>query len=96
MQPFGVLLCFLADHPQLLGKIIMTDPNSYGIHVVRMNVGEKKEYIYIDDYVLCASDRQPLFAQPIRGIYMWPCLLEKAWFKVKGYIDQRIKKNSPV
>lgn len=89
MQPFGVLLCFLAEHPQIIRKVITTDSNSYGIHVIKMNVGARKELIYIDDYMLC-SQKQPLFVQPIKGIYLWPCLLEKAWFKVKGYIDHRI------
>lgn len=95
MQPFGVLLCFLAEHPQLITQIILTNPNSYGICVLRMNIEAKKEYVYIDDYILC-SDQRPLFSQPIRGIYMWPCLLEKAWLKVKGYINQKIEKNSPI
>lgn len=27
---------------------------------------------------------------------MWPCLLEKAWFKVKGYITRVIEKSSPI
>jgi hypothetical protein len=62
--------------------------------VVRMNVGAKKEFVYIDDYIIC-SKRTPLFSQPVKGIYIWPCLLEKAWFKVKGYIDNRIEKNTP-
>lgn len=26
---------------------------------------------------------------------MWPCLLEKAWFKVKGSIAKKIEKVSP-
>jgi len=26
---------------------------------------------------------------------MWPCLLEKAWFKVKGNTAKIIQKNSP-
>lgn len=95
MQSFGILLCFLADHPHLLHNIILTDTNSYGLCVLRMNVGAKKEYIYIDDYTLCEK-RTPLFTQPIRGIYMWPCLLEKGWFKVKGYINHAIEKTSPL
>jgi hypothetical protein len=59
-----------------------------------MNIGSKKEFIYIDDYIIC-NDRTPLFSQPIKGIYMWPCLLEKAWLKVKGNIAKKIEKNSP-
>jgi hypothetical protein len=27
---------------------------------------------------------------------MWPCLLEKAWFKVKGYMSRKIEKKSPI
>lgn len=94
MQPFGALLCFLAEHPQLIGNLIMTESNSYGIAVVRMNVGSRREFIYIDDYMLC-SGKVPLFSQPVKGIYMWPCLLEKAWLKVNGHIEQRIQKQSP-
>jgi hypothetical protein len=93
MQPFGALLCFLAEHPQLLQNLILTDSNSYGIAVVRMNLGGKKEFIYIDDYMLCVG-KVPLFSQPVKGIYMWPCLLEKAWLKVNGHIEQRIQKHS--
>ena len=51
--------------------------------------------IYIDDYILCYKDR-PIFSQPIKGIYMWPCLLEKAWQKVKGYGSKKISITSPV
>ena len=84
-----MLLCFLADNPQLINNIILNDSNSYGLFVLQMNVESKKEFIYIDDYTLC-SDKIPLFTQPIRGIYMWPCLIEKAWFKVKGYMSHKI------
>lgn len=42
MQPFGMLLCFLSEHPNLLKNIILTDTNSYGIAVLRMNVGARK------------------------------------------------------
>lgn len=51
--------------------------------------------IFIDDYILCYKDR-PIFSQPINGIYMWPCLLEKAWQKVKGYGSKKISITSPV
>lgn len=89
LQYFGVFLCFLAENPHLLNEILLTEPNTYGIHALRMNVGSKKEFIFIDDYIICC-DRAPLFSQPIKGIYMWPCLLEKAWFKVKGSIAKKI------
>jgi len=69
----------------------MTESNSYGIAVVKMNVNSRKEYIYIDDYILCAG-KMPLFSQPVKNIYMWTCLLEKAWLKVNGHIEQRIQK----
>ena len=32
MQYFGVFLCFLADRPHLIQKIITTEPNTYGMH----------------------------------------------------------------
>jgi hypothetical protein len=57
-------------------------------------VASKKEIIYIDDYILCQGGK-PLFSQPVKNIYMWPSLLEKAWFKVKGNSAKRIEKNSP-
>lgn len=53
MQPFGMLLCFLSQHPNLIKNIILTDTNSYGICVLKMNVDARKEFIYIDDYILC-------------------------------------------
>jgi hypothetical protein len=74
MQYFGVFLCFLAENPHLIDKIILTESNNYGINVVAMNVSSKKEYIYIDDYILCYQ-KKPLFSQPAKGIYTWPCLL---------------------
>lgn len=89
LQYFGVFLCFLAENPHLINEILLTEPNTYGIHALRMNIGSKKEFIFIDDYIICC-DRTPLFSQPIKGIYMWPCLLEKAWFKVKGSIAKKI------
>lgn len=57
-------------------------------------MGSKKEFIYIDDYALCFQ-KKPLFSQPVRGTYMWPCLMERAWFKVKGNVIKKIEKTSP-
>lgn len=94
MQYFGVFLCFLAENPHLIDRIILTEANSYGVNVVAMNVRSRHEYIYIDDYILCYQ-KKPLFSQPANGTYTWPCLLEKAWFKVKGNIVKKIEKNSP-
>lgn len=74
--------------------MIITEPNTYGICALQMYLGTKKEFVFIDDYILCC-ERKPLFAQPIKGMYMWPCLLEKAWFKVKGNLTKKIEKNSP-
>ena len=38
MQYFGVFLCFLADHPKIVEEIIITEPNTYGIHAVQINI----------------------------------------------------------
>ena len=47
----------------------------------------------IDDYILCREPNpklQPMFTQPQKNIYMWPCILEKAWFKIKGNSAKRV------
>jgi hypothetical protein len=59
-----------------------------------MYCGTKKEYIFIDDYTLC-HNKTPLFSQPPKGIYMWPCLLEKGWFKLTGNLSRKIQKTTP-
>lgn len=59
-----------------------------------MNVNSQQQYVYIDDYILCL-DRLPLFAQPVKGQYMWTCLLEKAWLKINGNITKAIHKIDP-
>jgi hypothetical protein len=59
-----------------------------------MNVSSLQQPVYIDDYVLCL-ERSPLFVQPVKGQYMWTCLLEKAWLKVNGNINKTILKIDP-
>ena len=61
---------------------------------MRMNINSLQQPIYIDDYVLCL-ERLPLFVQPVKGQYMWTCLLEKAWLKVNGNVNKTILKIDP-
>lgn len=77
MQYFGPFLCFLAEFPELINSIIVTDANTYGLYVVAANINGKKEYLYIDDYILCQKEHPiiPLFSQVIDNKYIWPCLL---------------------
>lgn len=89
-----MLLCFLADKPHLVKDIILTEPNTYGIHAVGMYVHGVKRHIFIDDYTLCYKEK-PIFSQPVRGVYMWTSLIEKAWLKVRGYASNRILVTSP-
>ncbi len=92
MQHLGVFLCFIADNLHLIRQIILTEPNSYGIHCIKAYVDSVRQPIFIDDYILC-SDRLPLFSQPVRSgenKYMWTCLLEKAWIKINGSITRAI------
>ena len=74
MQYFGVFLCYLADHPEIIEKLILTGSNSYGIASIFMVHEGRRRPIYIDDYILC-HDGIPLFSQPIKDTDMWPCLL---------------------
>jgi hypothetical protein len=53
-----------------------------------------RKHVYIDDYILCHEDK-PIFSQPVGGA-MWPCLIEKAWLKVKGYSSHQILVTSPL
>lgn len=48
----------------------------------------------MDDYMLCTEDR-PLFVQPIKNIYLWPNILQKAWLKITGFTEKIIEKSSP-
>lgn len=48
----------------------------------------------VDDLILCEHGK-PLFAQPVLNQYMWPCILEKAWIKMKGSSMKRIVKSPP-
>ena len=89
MQYFGVFLCFLADKPTLIKKIISTEENSFGIHVIEAYSGNKLKTFVIDDYILC-RDNYPVFSQPYKMMYMWTCLLEKAWMKIKGNSARRV------
>lgn len=95
MQYFGVFLCYLADHPELIESMILTEPNSYGIQVVYMVHEGRRRPLYIDDYVLCYKEG-PLFSQPIKNTDMWPCILEKAWFKYKSFLKTGIEKTHPL
>jgi hypothetical protein len=98
LQYFGVFLCFLADNPNLIKDIFLTEANSYGIHCVSMNINSIRQPVYIDDYILC-EERLPFFTQPTKGRnerFMWTCLLEKAWMKANGTIAKAIRKTEPV
>jgi hypothetical protein len=55
MQYFAVFLCFIATNPKIVEEIIITQPNTYGLHIVKMNVNGKEIPIYIDDYILCSN-----------------------------------------
>jgi hypothetical protein len=93
LQYFGVFLCFLADKPIEIQKIICTKENSYGLHCIEVYQEGKVVKFLIDDYILCREPNpklQPMFTQPQKNIYMWPCILEKAWFKIKGNSAKRV------
>lgn len=52
----------------------------------------------VDDYILCRETNgtiQPVFSQPQKNMYMWPCILEKAWFKIRGNAAKKVEQNSP-
>lgn len=98
MQYFGVFLCFLADKPVEIQKIITTKENTYGVHCISAYINGKEKSFLIDDYILCrelGSRVQPVFSQPMKNMYMWPCILEKAWFKLKDNSAKRIEQNTP-
>lgn len=94
MQYFAVFLCFLADRPHIIDDLILTKENTYGIHVVQMIINDVVVPIYIDDYILC-SNQTPVFSQPIKSMYLWPCLLQKAWFKTHGFTSRVIQRLTP-
>lgn len=95
MQYFGVFLCFLADKPALIKKIINTNENSYGIHCIEAYQEGKVTHLFIDDYILCRENKTPVFSQPNNSIYMWPCILEKAWLKIKGNSARKVEQDTP-
>lgn len=95
MQYFGVFQCYLADNPDLIDRIILTNPNSYGIHAIYVVHEGKREALFIDDYILC-NEHGPLFSKPIKYTDMWPCLLEKAWFKLKSSLKTTIASLNPI
>ena len=51
-------------------------------------------HLLIDDYILC-KDMKPIFTQPCKMMYMWPCLIEKAWLKIRGNLAKRVEQTSP-
>jgi len=51
--------------------------------------------LFIDDYILC-HNKKPLFSKPVRYTDMWPCLLEKAWFKIKSCFNSKITSVHPI
>lgn len=94
MQYFGVFLCFLSDKTNLIQKIITTNENSYGLHCIEAYRHGKPIHFLIDDYILC-KDGKPIFTQPCKMRYMWPCLIEKAWLKMRGNLEKRVEQTSP-
>lgn len=48
----------------------------------------------MDDYVLCTSEG-PIFTQPVKNIYLWPNVIEKAWLKTTGFTEKIIEKSTP-
>ena len=94
MQYFGTFLCFLSNKENLIRKIIITQENTYGLHCVEAYVHGLKKIVMFDDYILC-HNKKPMFSQPYKMIYMWPSIIEKAWFKIKGSFSRRVEENSP-
>lgn len=90
-----MFLCYLADHSELIETIILTGPNSYGLASIYMVHDGRRRPIYIDDYILC-NETGPIFSQPVKDTDMWPCLLEKAWFKYKSSLKSSIDKINPI
>lgn len=95
MQYFGVFLCYLSDNPELIDRIILTHRNSYGIAALQVIYDGRREVLFIDDYILCHNNK-PLFSKPVKYSDMWPCLLEKAWFKIKSCLKSKIIAVHPV
>jgi hypothetical protein len=98
MQYLGVFLCFLADKPTLIQKIICTDENTYGLSCIEAYRDGKVVHFLIDDQILCrevTGRPEPVFAQPQKNMYMWPCIIERAWLKAKGSSLKRLEQNSP-
>jgi hypothetical protein len=78
MQYFGVFLCFLADKPTLIQKIICSSENSYGLHCIEAYRDGKAIHFLVDDYILCrewSAKIKPVFSQAQKNMYMWPCIL---------------------
>ncbi len=97
MQHVGVFLCYLADNQHLLKNIILTEKNTYGLHLVNMIAHAKSHIVAVDDYTLCSED-STLFTEPIIHLgkpYLWPLIIEKAWLKMKG-LSAKILEQSEV
>jgi hypothetical protein len=95
MQYFGVFLCFLSNNPELIDRIILTHRNSYGIAALQVIYDGRREVLFIDDYILC-HNKKPLFSKPVKYSDMWPCLLEKGWFKIKSCLKSKITSAHPL
>ena len=79
----------------MIQRIIVTGSNSYGIAAIYMNHDGKREVLFVDDYILC-NETGPIFSQPMKSKDMWPCILEKAWFKFKSAFRTKIDKIQPI
>lgn len=84
----------------LIQKIICTNENTYGLHCIEAFRNGRLINFFVDDNILCRQSQlkakpEPVFSQPQKNMYMWPCILEKAWFKIKGNSAKKVEQNLP-
>ena len=53
MQYFGTFLIFLQRNLELTSEIIITNNNTFGLHVLKIFVENKSEFLIIDNKFIC-------------------------------------------
>ena len=66
LQYFGIFLCFLSGHPQIVSKLILTESNTFGVLAVKLggkyfsHTGKEQIFIWMNTFY--AKDKHQYLA----------------------------------
>jgi hypothetical protein len=76
------VFCYVANNPQLLKRLVLTQPNDQAFYVVRYFPNGDDLMVAVDDIV--PSHKGSLMYSKSAEFELWMYIMEKAWVKLIG------------